>query len=170
MLKSTHMGMLKSEHTKEDIYEKHGLCEKVSIHTGDSQVYTTYLNCIHLRVRACVCVCVGIHGRVFQQRLQCLGAFWELCDIPHGRQKDNVAGKQRVRRKWKNRANGRGREPGELSVNFLKVLHLVSHYFHQSCKEHFASQRSLSRLYACLSASLFFQNASQCLSCLFFKD
>lgn len=50
-------------------------------------------------------------------------AFWCLCDVPHGRQKDNVTVQKESSAEYK-------REPRDLSVNFLKVLHLVNHYFH----------------------------------------
>ena len=52
----------------------------------------------------------------------------ETGDVPHGRQKDNSA----AQCGWmqEGELDERGEEPGEFSVNFLKVLHLVSHYFH----------------------------------------
>ncbi len=59
-----------------------------------------------------------------------LCAFLEPCDIPHGRQKRQCNSEARSEREAEKRENGTGREPRELSVNFLKVLHLVNHYFH----------------------------------------
>lgn len=53
-----------------------------------------------------------------------------VCDIPHGRWKRQCNGEVKSEREAEERENRRGGEPGELSVNFLKVLHLMSHYFH----------------------------------------
>ncbi len=100
---STHIDTLKSKHTKEDIYGKHDSCEKVKIHTGDFQVYATYL-CVYGGARMCVCVCVCVcvsvlAGAMVEAMRVSLSAFLEPCDIPHGRQKDNVTVKRGARGK-----------------------------------------------------------------------
>lgn len=73
-------------------------------------------------------MCVLVDLSVYAMRVS-LRALLEPCDIPHGK-KRQCNGEARSTREAEKRKNGKGSEPRELSVNFLKVLHLVSHYFH----------------------------------------
>lgn len=77
----------------------------------------------------CVCLCVSAKGEALRESFPVLSG--ELCVmfLRGGRKTMLLCRDVREGAGIGNRMEGKGREPRELSVNFLKVLHLVSHYF-----------------------------------------
>lgn len=74
------------------------MCKGQDSHRGFAGVATDLDVCIWRCTHLCMSVCVLAETRVEAMRVP-LCAFWEPCDIPHGRQKDNVTVRRGARGK-----------------------------------------------------------------------